>query len=129
MRELRKASGVWVRAWFLLGALCCFAGCASSGTGEARTESARLVRVKMSGEVFKRGEIMIAHSFDLKSFQESVGGFEYGTQFPPSQMLITRLEDGVRKEYRIHFKEMAQYQKKGFRFRDGDEVYVPRIVF
>ena len=85
--------------------------------------------MKMTGEIYKRGEIMIADSFDLKSFQESVGGFEYRTQFPPSQIVITRVEDGVRKVYRIRFEERARYQKKGFRFRDGDEVYVPRIVF
>ncbi len=129
MCVLKKISVGWCSSVMLVLLSVCLFGCAHGRTKEAVVESPRLVRVKMSGEVYKRGEIMIANSFDLKSFRESVGGFEYGTQIPPSHMMITRLEDGVEKKYRIRFKEMPSYQKKGFRYRDGDQVYVPRIVF
>ena len=90
-----------------------------------------LAHVTVHGEVKKHGQVEVSRDFTLESFLAGVGGFTYGSNLgaTPTHFILKRGAPSERREMKIFFKDMPELRKKGFTFEDGDEIWVPRLLF
>ncbi len=89
------------------------------------------VRIQVSGEIERHGEVTISRDFSKESFLEAVGRFTYGSNMgaTPTRFKLKRYLNRELKEWEIRFDEMPKFKAKGFRFQHGDIIEVPRLLF
>jgi len=105
--------------------------CQSAGSGDRYGEHSDYVSVLVSGEVERRGKVSLRREFSKDSFLEAVGGFTCGSNMgaTPTRFVLKRYQRRELKKWKIRFDQMPQYKAKGFFFKNGDIIEVPRLLF
>ncbi len=89
------------------------------------------IQIKIVGDVNHPGIYLVSSTTSLANLPNIAGGWtghgEFGAS--PSKAIVKNPADKQTRERIYHLKKLSREEQEAVLFRDGDEVYFPRLLW